>query len=1565
MNKASSIYIRYVTDYADQGTKELLREDRKIRSSLRQTTAQMSQGARKAAAASTQNTAAARRQASAHQQAGRAAQTAARGTQQAGKASEQAARSHGREAVSARRVAQSYDQIARQAKRAAAEQRRSRAALAAAAGGAASAAAGPAKAGIAGAAAGALGAFTIGASFEKQMDKVGATANATGRQFKQLSELAKQLGADTSFSARDAAAGMAELTKAGFTANQTMKVIPGTLDLAAASGVELAEAASLQANAIRGFGLSANDATRVADVLAKTVNASAVDMADLGETFPYVASAAKATGTSFEQVAAAAGILGNAGIKGSQAGTALRTSMLRLTDPTKKMQATFQRMGIDSAKLAAIPLPQAIGKIAAGLQKLPTRGEKVGALSAIFGKEAAPAMLTLMDKGKAGIDRLVKTLTNSKGAAKETAKEMRDNVAGAFDEFTGSVENAGISLTEKFNKPLKEGFKGAARGVNQLVAGLTGQRRTETVSPAGDRGGGSVKPPPLTGMEKAGVTIRTTIGDIGRVVGPALGKAGKAIGKFAADMVDAFKPATPFLKNVVLPLAAGVAMAIVDLFKMIGKILPPVVKVVATAIGAIGRVLKPLRPLFFAVGYVIGTVFGPWILKAVGGALSIFGRFGKVLGVVFRAAGSVVNTFFRIFGGAVRLITAGFGKVAAFFSRGASVFAGWASKVGGVFKRVGTAIGSAGGRIIGAARSIVSAIGRGFSRLAGLVSGAVSRALGLARRVISGAASRYAAAAKAVAGAVSSAFSAVVSRVPAAIRSAFSAAVKTIRNWLGRAKGAASDVAGGIVGAFTSVADKIGKAFDKVKEVVMKVVDTIKKAVDKIPDVTPWDGATPFNTGGVAGGSLALVSPGELAVLPTGRAAIVPGRPVAADNVLASFPAGTEIYTGHGQQLLAAGATRQEALAHQLPHFAKGGVVGASVYGLGEAGTGTRGYRGDSLPGRMAFAELNMGRALGGLPYRAALDITYKGRTVTARKLDIGRGGGSVAGRPRAIDLWRDTARALRFPNGVGLVRTSKGTGREGTRGRGGSTKIALPPKLSFAAGLQGPIGAFQAGYQGGIEGSRLEDIESVRELASAATARLEKRSKTIANRSGGGARTRGGHGGFAPGGGWAGTQNLVMHAIRGIGQRQSFKRSVAINGNQNSDHNEWIKNAFAADISPGGDRVFALIARRLGIAARKGSWNTFPNAPLRGFRSQLLWQAPDGSHRDHVHLGIRKLRRGGLIPAFRGGGITDARKRIGSLGELPSTSSAAIVARSLRGLARVLDNTTKITYGRLEGLRKSIERQAKALRKGGVTQRERVQLRRLGAADRLVATEMGRRTGLIVRGVDRQREALERARTRLSQQFRTMGIDEASSAAMRAARDLTASQLGQLKAMQTSLTRALARARRVKDRAAIRDITERLAVVRDDIAETAATWAEQVRQAIQVAAQEQVDLAGARASLASIGLQRLELQQRLAGTFETGGQARADYINQTILPALRTEIAALEAQYQTAATPAEQAAILQALEQKRNDVLQAQLDALEQIKDNTQSLKEFDGTTTFEFAGQQFTDLVGVGTGA
>ncbi len=269
----------------------------------------------------------------------------------------------------------------------------------------------------------ALGAisFNVFKNFEAEMAKVQAVSGATAEEFESLSKNAKDLGASTMFSAREVATLQTEFAKLGFTATEITKVTGATLALAQASGTDLARAAEVAGSTLRAFGMNASETGRVTDVMAMSFSSSALDMETFAESMKFVAPVAKSAGMSLEETSAMLAVLANAGIKGSQAGTALRRIISEIGATGK-------------------PTAQALQDLAAQGLNLADAKDEVG-------RSAQSALLVLAE----GVNQIAPTteaLQNSAGAAQDMADTMGSTAFGASKRLESAMEGLGISIGE-------------------------------------------------------------------------------------------------------------------------------------------------------------------------------------------------------------------------------------------------------------------------------------------------------------------------------------------------------------------------------------------------------------------------------------------------------------------------------------------------------------------------------------------------------------------------------------------------------------------------------------------------------------------------------------------------------------------------------------------------------------------------------------------------------------------------------------------------------------------------------------------------------------------------------------------------------------------------------------------------------------------------------------------------------------------------------------------------------------------------------------------------------------
>ena len=284
--------------------------------------------------------------------------------------------------------------------------------------------------------------------FEQAMAKVGAVTGAVGEKFESLSAQARQLGRDTQFTAMQAANSQEMLARAGFETQEIINTMPALLNMAAAEGMDLANAADIAASTLRGYNLAASESARVADVLAKTSAASNTSISSLGESMKMAAPIAAGLKIPFEETAAMIGVMGDAGIKGSQAGTALRAALIRLSKEPKQTEEALRKLGIATRDTSGNlrTMPSLMKALSDQMAKMGA-ADKMGELSKIFGTEAASGMLALMEAAKSGrLQDLTVEIKNAEGAAAAMAERMNATAQGAMKRLSSASESLMIDI---------------------------------------------------------------------------------------------------------------------------------------------------------------------------------------------------------------------------------------------------------------------------------------------------------------------------------------------------------------------------------------------------------------------------------------------------------------------------------------------------------------------------------------------------------------------------------------------------------------------------------------------------------------------------------------------------------------------------------------------------------------------------------------------------------------------------------------------------------------------------------------------------------------------------------------------------------------------------------------------------------------------------------------------------------------------------------------------------------------------------------------------------------------
>ena len=294
------------------------------------------------------------------------------------------------------------------------------------------------------------GAIKVAGDFQAGMSEVSAITGATGNDLAKLENQAKELGSTTKFSARDAAEGMKFFGMAGYDTNQIMNALPATLNLAAAGGTDLGIACDIVSDAMTGLGMSANETAKFTDIMAATITNSNTSVELMGETLRYVGPVAGTLGIGMGDLSVAIGLMGNAGIKGSQAGTALRSGLTNLVKPTKEMKATMEQYGVELVKNkdGSVDLMGTMDNLRNTLGGL-DQTTQAQALSAIFGKEAMSGWAAIVNASESDFDKLSDAIANSEGKASDMATIMQDNLKGSIDNLKSSFEGFMIIIGER------------------------------------------------------------------------------------------------------------------------------------------------------------------------------------------------------------------------------------------------------------------------------------------------------------------------------------------------------------------------------------------------------------------------------------------------------------------------------------------------------------------------------------------------------------------------------------------------------------------------------------------------------------------------------------------------------------------------------------------------------------------------------------------------------------------------------------------------------------------------------------------------------------------------------------------------------------------------------------------------------------------------------------------------------------------------------------------------------------------------------------------------------------
>ena len=301
--------------------------------------------------------------------------------------------------------------------------------------------------------------------FEAGMNKVSAISGATGKDLEKLENLAKEMGRTTKFTSLESAEALSYMGMAGWKTQDMLNGLPGILSLASAGGTDLALTSDIVTDGLTAMGLTAKDTDKFVDIMASTVSNANTSIELMGETLAYVGPVAGSLGIEMDDLSVAIGLMGNAGLKGSQAGTSLRAGLTNLVKPTKEMKNAMGKYGVELVKNAdgSVDLMGTMQNLRNVLGEL-DQTTQAQALATIFGKEAMSGWASIVNASESDFNKLTEAIANSEGSAKSMADTMMGGAKGALTEMKSALEGVAITIGERLTPFIEK----LADGVSKL-----------------------------------------------------------------------------------------------------------------------------------------------------------------------------------------------------------------------------------------------------------------------------------------------------------------------------------------------------------------------------------------------------------------------------------------------------------------------------------------------------------------------------------------------------------------------------------------------------------------------------------------------------------------------------------------------------------------------------------------------------------------------------------------------------------------------------------------------------------------------------------------------------------------------------------------------------------------------------------------------------------------------------------------------------------------------------------------------------------------------------------------
>lgn len=511
----------------------------------------------------------------------------------------------------------------------------------------------------------ATAAVKTAADFEAAMSEVGAISGASAQDLATLTAKAKEMGATTSFSASESAEAMKYMAMAGWKTADMTEGIAGIMNLAAAAGEDLGTTSDIVTDGLTAFGMSAKESGRFADVMAAASTNANTNVTMLGESFKYCAATAGAMGYNIEDISVALGVMANAGIKGSTAGTTLKNVIANMAKPTDAQAAVMQKLGISLTDSSGNmkSFAEVMNNLRSSFNGL-SETEKASYATTLAGKESMSGLLTIVNASAADFDKLTEAINGSSGSAEAMAAKMLDNLKGQLTLLKSAVEGIAITIGDKLLPYLKKfvsWVQKAADYINNLSdAQVDSIMKWAAIAAA--------IPPIIMVFGK----VVTMVGTVQRTFGTIT----KTIANFGGIIGTITSPA-----GIVIGVLAAIAVAAVLIIKnwdQVKGFLQNVGNWFKNAFEKAGFSVQGFKDKFTSIGNTVGSIAGK-ISSFVKNIAGIFKK--EFAGSIGEGADAAGGAFETIVGGAV----AAFDTIVTAVDKGLKAFNAILEFFGGAF----------------------------------------------------------------------------------------------------------------------------------------------------------------------------------------------------------------------------------------------------------------------------------------------------------------------------------------------------------------------------------------------------------------------------------------------------------------------------------------------------------------------------------------------------------------------------------------------------------------------------------------------------------------------------------------------------------------------------------------------------------------------------------------------------------------------------------------------------------------------------------------------------------------